>query len=114
MVQEMDFIRQLFHQKYSTASFRLNTLFAGRVWKFKRIKTAAFVGDHKLNLVLPLMTRHHDLLMFVEPVAMDDGIVDRFGETDQDIGIEILVDVQTLDQVPDKILDITDASGMRG
>lgn len=45
---------------------------------------------------------------------MNDGVVDRFGKTDQDIGIEILVDVKPLDQVPDKILDITDASGMRG
>ena len=110
----MDFVRQLFHQKYTTASFSLNTLFTGRVGQFKRIKAAAFIGDHKLNLMLPLMARDHDFLMFVETIAMDDGVVNRFGEADQDIGIEVLVDVQTLDQVPDKILDITDASGMRG
>lgn len=110
----MDFVRQLFHQKYTPASFGLYALGAGRVGQFKRIKAAAFIGDHKLNLMLPLMTRDHDLFLFIQPIAMDDGIVDRFSETDQDIGIEVLVDVQTLDQVPDKILDITDASGMRG
>lgn len=110
----MDFVRQLFHQKYTPASFGLYALGAGRVGQFKRIKAAAFIGDHKLNLMFLLMTRDHDLFLFIQPIAMDDGIVDRFSETDQDIGIEVLVDVQTLDQVPDKILDITDASGMRG
>lgn len=105
---------QLLHQEYTAASFQLNAGITRRVRDVFRIETTPFVRDDKLNAVGFLMTGHPDLFLLVKPVAMHHGIIDRFRQTDEDIGMQVLIDVQPFHEPFDKVFDFANATGVRG
>ncbi len=110
----MNFIRQLLHQENTPTTFCFDPLLAGGIRQLKRIKSTSFVRDDKLDLVLLFMTGDLDFLLFIEPVTMDDRIVDSFGQADENVWIQIFIDMQTFHQVPDKGFNLADTAGMRG
>jgi len=50
-------------------------------------------------------------LTLIAVIAMDDGIIDSFGEADQDIGIFVLGDMVFRCQMIYQLLQLGDASG---
>lgn len=107
-------MRQLLHQEYATSSFQLDTRITGRIGNIGRVKAAALIRDDELDAVGFFMAGHPDLFLLVVAVAMDHGIVDGLGQADEDIGIQILIDMQTLHHLLDKVFDFADATGVRG
>ncbi len=64
--------------------------------------------------MLLFMTGNLDFLLFIKTVAVDDRIVDSFGQADENVWIQIFIDMQTLHQVLDKGFNLADTAGMRG
>ncbi len=114
MIQKMNFIGQLLHEEYSSATFRFDPLLAGRIRQLEGVKSISFVRDDKLDLVFLFMTGNLDFLFFIETVTMDDRIVDSFGQADENVWIQIFINMQTLHQVLDKGFNLADTTGMRG
>lgn len=114
MIKEINFISELLHEVYSTTTLGFDPLCACWIREFKWIKTTAFVSDDKLDLMLFFMTGYPDLFFFIQLIAMDDSVVDRFSQADENVWIQIFIYMQTLHQVPDKGFNFADATGMRG
>lgn len=114
MVQEIDFISELLHEVYPTTAFGFDPLSACWIRKLKVVKATAFISDDKLDLMLFFMTGYPDLFFFIQLVAMDDCVVDRFCQADENVWIQIFINMQTFHQVPDKVFYFADTAGMRG
>ena len=114
MVQEVDFIRELLHEVNPTTTFGFDPLCAGWIRDFKMIKATAFVSDDKLDFMLFFMAGYPDLFVFIQLIAMDDSVIDRLRQADENVWIQIFIYMQTLHQVPDKVFYFADTAGMRG
>lgn len=67
-----------------------------------------------MNLAGLFAIGHDDFFLVIKPVAMDNRIVHRLGEADQNIGIQVFVQALFGHEALDKILHFADATGMRG
>ncbi len=108
----MDFVGELLHQEYTPATFRFNSLLAGRIGKLEVIKTTSLVRDDKLDLVFLFMTRDVYFFLGIQLVAMDHGIVDSFRQADENVWIQIFIDMQTLYHVSDEDFNFADTTWM--
>ena len=60
-----------------------------------------------------LVTSHSYLFLIIEAIAMDHGIVDGFGQADENVWIQIFIYMQTLYQSPDEILYLANTAWIR-
>jgi hypothetical protein len=110
MVEEMDLIRELFHQEYTASSFHLNMILCGGIRDFVGVESASFIRDTQSYLVRFFAAGDYDIFVAVKPVAMLHGIVDSFCQADQDIGIQVRIYIQALDKVLHEVLDFANAA----
>jgi len=96
-VAKLDLVGQLFHQKYTTAAFNKDPIIAGGIRKVNRVKTASFVGDFKLDQSGKCLARQMNLLALIQLIAVYHGVIDGFGQTDQNIGIERFINPEVVE-----------------
>ena len=109
----MNFIRELLHEEYTAATFHLQSILVSWIGDLDRIKSTAFIRNKKLDHVALLTAGNDNLFLVIKAVAVYHGVVDRFGEADQDIGIERFIYVLLPHQLLDEGFHLTDAAGMR-
>jgi len=112
LVEKMDFVGELLHQEYTPATLSFNPLLAGRIGKLEVIKTTSLVRDDKLDLVFLFMTGDVYFFPGIQLVAMDHRVVDGFRQADEDVGIQIFIDMQTLYHVSDEDFNFADTTWM--
>ena len=104
MIKKMQFISELFHQKYAPATFYVNMIFSCRIRYFIRIKTATLIRDCQQDLVRHFLAGDNDLLMIVKTVAMLHRVVYSFCQADKDVRIQIRIDIEPCHQPLNKVL----------
>ena len=92
IVLKADVVAQPFHQENPPAPQGQNIFRSGWIRQFAMIEPAALVGDAHCDLIILLFQVHLNHFRFIPVVAVDDGVVNGFGDTDQNIAVYVWTD----------------------
>lgn len=92
VVLKTDVVAKSFHQENASAAKREDVFRGSRIGHFTVVESAALIGDPNGKLIVLFFQMNLDYFGFIAVVAVNDGIVNSFCDTDQNIAVYVRAD----------------------